>query len=438
MDVAASAKTAESTCSCGEGCGCGRPAGLLEADRLARHLNLERSHASLRQIEQVRDLFTRIVLRGDSMETLQSAATELIGREVRIDETVPVPDKSATFAIEAGDHILGSVRVGPDAQELTEIETAIARQVAVAAAMLLLTHGSPRWPSQPPAVDASVDSTGLAAWPETWLRGLVLEESKSFVTIALTVDSDGAPVTERVRLEVALHAVDRALQGRRIPAFVGSQSNEVVVIVPLSDRSRATAVSRSLIEQVRSFLRMAGPNYRMNTGLSEIALDSTAVAQRVDEARMAARIGRVLNGPDAVTTFKDLRAFPAMIEAVGGHGDGAFDELHERYLGSLVRYEARTGLPLLQTLSVLFDENGNVSGAARSLQINRQSLLYRLRKIESMCEVDLADPSDRFALELAVRSWVVREALSPTPDGTGSATAASSIRVGTPARVAAG
>lgn len=57
----------------------------------------------------------------------------------------------------------------------------------------------------------------------------------------------------------------------------------------------------------------------------------------------------------------------------------------------------------LRTLRAYFDAGCDVSEAAKRLQIHRNTLRYRLHRIEELCEVDLSDPAQRFLVELHTR-----------------------------------
>lgn len=391
--------------------GCESPQSRAEASRLVRELELERIHSLHDHVDQVRALFTRLVLRGESTAALREAAATRLGRPVSIEDDVAgAGGEPEAFAIVVGDREIGRVRVGSGAEPLSELETLIAREVATAAALLLLVDrssarlGAMVAPRPDPIPACEVD------WVQRWVSDLRLDDAHAYAAIAMTIDGAAHPFEVDA---LGRRALDRALQGRRLTAHVTSRGSEFVVLLRVGDRAKADVISRSLVDHLDSLVRLIGPGLRVTAGLGRLAATGSAAGQRIHEAVTACRLGRTLNGAGTRTAYLDLRAFPAMIEAVGGsQSASAFGELHERYLGSLLRYEQRTGLRLVQTLVALFDENGNVSGAARSLDINRQSLLYRLRKIETMCNVDLANPSDRFALELAVRAWIVRRALA--------------------------
>ncbi|MBB4823322.1 purine catabolism regulator [Sporosarcina luteola] len=71
----------------------------------------------------------------------------------------------------------------------------------------------------------------------------------------------------------------------------------------------------------------------------------------------------------------------------------------------LVEYDEQKGMDLIHTFSTYRNHYGNVSQTARKLNLHRQSLLYRLRKIETLTGRSLADPDHSFLLELSIRVW---------------------------------
>lgn len=74
-------------------------------------------------------------------------------------------------------------------------------------------------------------------------------------------------------------------------------------------------------------------------------------------------------------------------------------------ISPLLAYDEGKGMDLIQTFSVYRKTSGNVSKTARELNLHRQSLLYRLRKIESLTGKSLVNPDDLFLLEFAVKLW---------------------------------
>src|SRR5699024_11813285 len=74
-------------------------------------------------------------------------------------------------------------------------------------------------------------------------------------------------------------------------------------------------------------------------------------------------------------------------------------------LKTFVDYEKKREMELIDTFIAYDNQNGNVSQAARVLNLHRQSLLYRLRKIESLTNLSLDNPDDVFLLNISIKVW---------------------------------
>ena len=65
-------------------------------------------------------------------------------------------------------------------------------------------------------------------------------------------------------------------------------------------------------------------------------------------------------------------------------------------------YDRERGSDLVRTLAVYFDAGENASEAAERLFLHRNSLLYRLERIQNLTGLDLKDPEVRLALRLGL------------------------------------
>ncbi|HZU77394.1 MAG TPA: helix-turn-helix domain-containing protein, partial [Dehalococcoidia bacterium] len=78
-------------------------------------------------------------------------------------------------------------------------------------------------------------------------------------------------------------------------------------------------------------------------------------------------------------------------------------DFYEHTVGSLVRYDARHGGELMATLDAFFACNGSPTDAAQRLSLHRNTVLYRLRRIEEVGRLRLDDPATRLNLHLCLR-----------------------------------
>jgi DNA-binding PucR family transcriptional regulator len=79
----------------------------------------------------------------------------------------------------------------------------------------------------------------------------------------------------------------------------------------------------------------------------------------------------------------------------------AITDLVTPVLGPLT--EARGGArPYLETLTVLFDNQGNYTATARQLHLSVRAVTYRLDRIRSLTGYHPGEPTQRFTLHAAV------------------------------------
>ena len=68
----------------------------------------------------------------------------------------------------------------------------------------------------------------------------------------------------------------------------------------------------------------------------------------------------------------------------------------------LVVHDRERRSDLVRTLKVYFDAGSNASEAADRLFLHRNSMLYRLARVEKLTGLDLKDPRARLALQLGL------------------------------------
>ena len=134
-------------------------------------------------------------------------------------------------------------------------------------------------------------------------------------------------------------------------------------------------------------------------GFSEPLGDVRRVAEALQEARIALLVSRrVRDG--APTHFGETGAYgllaPLAETTVG-------KRVIESTLGMLVAYDREHNAHLTDTIETYIACNFNASATAQRLNLHRNSLAYRLHKIEDLIGLQLSDSEDRLLTTLAVR-----------------------------------
>lgn len=80
------------------------------------------------------------------------------------------------------------------------------------------------------------------------------------------------------------------------------------------------------------------------------------------------------------------------------------NRMYRRVIGSLADYDAQNGSHLIHTLRVFLEQNRSWQKSAHTLNVHKQTLVYRIRRIEEITGRSLDDTEGVVALWIALRS----------------------------------
>ena len=148
-------------------------------------------------------------------------------------------------------------------------------------------------------------------------------------------------------------------------------------------------------ELARALLDSLGPaRWQIAVGRTHPGLPGLAAS--LDEARNALDLAERLGFAAPILHAADLLVFPVLLR-----DREAMTDLVTTVLGPLT--EARGGpQPYLETLTVLFENQGNHTAAARQLHLSVRAVTYRLDRIRSLTGYHPGEPTQRFTLHAAV------------------------------------
>lgn len=120
------------------------------------------------------------------------------------------------------------------------------------------------------------------------------------------------------------------------------------------------------------------------------------------KAKAALDMGRSQRGIGKRVHFEETRINRLLLNLAL---DEDVQEITISTVSPLVDYDEKREMDLINTFIAYNNNSGNVSQTARDLNLHRQSLLYRLRKIESLTGLSLVNPDDLFLLDFSVKVW---------------------------------
>jgi purine catabolism regulator len=196
-----------------------------------------------------------------------------------------------------------------------------------------------------------------------------------------------------------LRAAQNVVARREVRALVAAHDGAIcVVVMPTADLG-PDALYR-FAEVVRDECAGATGDSSTSLGLGRTHDHAAGVRPSYREAEHALEMGRRLLGPGRQASFADL-GLHRLLFAMAQHPD--LSDYYRGTVGDLLAYDERSSAELMATLDAFFAANGSPTETAQRLHLHRNTVLYRLRRIEEVGHLRLDDPATRLNLHLCLR-----------------------------------
>jgi len=238
-------------------------------------------------------------------------------------------------------------------------------------------------------------------WDITRLDTVVLVDIDQFQRLYLAKE-DLLQESRVQALKRRLLSVVQEVVSRWDPwSVTASQSDSVVVLTRSSDDGPGVVAKlKSLGHEIRREVAARVAPLTVSVGIGRAHAPVVGLAASYREARQALRIGRVVFEGEGVYHYADLGLYRLLFDP-GRLGD--LEAYYQETLAPLDAYDRRHGTRFGETLERYVENDGNAVRTAEELFIHRNTLGYRLRRIENILRVDLSQPDVRLGLLLAFK-----------------------------------
>jgi PucR family transcriptional regulator, purine catabolism regulatory protein len=219
--------------------------------------------------------------------------------------------------------------------------------------------------------------------------------TQTHVAIVLAWQGDKIPPSTR-RLETL---VNTAVSAQRANALVWQREREQEVLVfHATDPKDPIDNSMKLAEMFTKEVQRQYPGSRVAVGLGQPAQEVTTWRNSYRDAVQALDLAMRLQ-TDSPLYIGDLGVYQLVLSLSDREKLLAF---MDKTLGKLLDYDHKQNADLIKTLEAFFTCHGNLSQTAEMLIVHRNTLLYRMTRINEIAEIDLNRPETRLALHLAL------------------------------------
>ena len=227
-------------------------------------------------------------------------------------------------------------------------------------------------------------------------QGERFHHSMTQTHVAFVLSWSGADQHSLRRLETLVNSMIAAQEASAL-VWIREKEGEVVVFHATDDTDpidHSLSLSNAFSEEVRRQY----PQNRVVIGLGQVARDVNAWRSSYRDAVQAKELAQRLQ-TDIPLFIGDLGVYQLILNLSDRDRLGDFCE---STLGLLTEYDLRQNADLIRTLEAFFNCHGNLSQTAEALIVHRNTLLYRINRINEIAGIDLNRPETRLALHLAL------------------------------------
>lgn len=250
------------------------------------------------------------------------------------------------------------------------------------------------------------DRYDKASYLKNVLLGNVLPGDINMRSGELQIDADVPRIVYIVQIPGNETGVIQLLQNMfpEQDFIINIDNKNIVVIKSLAGNNNKEFViktAQSIVDTINSELLL-----KVYIGIGTPVKSINDIAHSYSESRLALEIGRVFDGDKYILSYGELGIGRLIYQLPSKLCELFLDEIFQKEGLEVLDEET------LQTIDKFFENNLNVSETSRQLFVHRNTLVYRLDKIERITGLDLRKFDDAVVFKVAV---LVRKYLLTNP-----------------------
>ncbi len=202
----------------------------------------------------------------------------------------------------------------------------------------------------------------------------------------------------------------RRIQDSYVGSLLYEHENMITCIISLSKDPTGARLKTWLYDIARQLHQEY--NVLLSIGIGNTCNNSRDYRRGFAEANEAIQMGqnlqadeKVIRSEPLVTHFNDLGVYRYLYKIA------RMDDLRDVYQDQIAlidSYDQRKNTDLLGTLEVYLECAGNLTKTSERLFVHRNTLIQRLDRLQSLCEIELQERSNWLTLQIAIKVYKLR------------------------------
>lgn len=178
------------------------------------------------------------------------------------------------------------------------------------------------------------------------------------------------------------------------------EDDGVVVLQELDDHEKPHQLMETKRQEIQQNLQMGLEKTTVSMGVGNAFGGAGFIKESVSEARKAYKILRSCQGKNTLRFYDEIGIYRIFFDLKSTE---VLENLYQEILGELLQYDRKNDGELVRTLEVYLQEDCNTTLTAERLFVHRNTVKYRIKRIDEILGQDLHDVTVQFNLRLAYR-----------------------------------
>lgn len=189
----------------------------------------------------------------------------------------------------------------------------------------------------------------------------------------------------RIR-NVFFRAINRAIGDSSCRPISFSQNHSVVLLL-INEKDRFTDLT-AVLDLIRVNSKRNLPEIDVNIGVGDIRTEFSDIKESYAEAKKALNVIKAQRESNKTTFYSDIGVWKIITKIE----DVAFlREYYDDTVGKLEKYDEQNHTDFTKIFYVFLKEHGNYTQISQKLYLHRNTLMYKINKIQELIKRDLTD-----------------------------------------------
>lgn len=206
----------------------------------------------------------------------------------------------------------------------------------------------------------------------------------------LLLQSKNAIILNDVDKDTICQFIHTLFENEHIPILSSSYTKNIIALINVNNTSLNTL--NTLFPQILNYIKENYPNYIVNIGIGTRQKSLEKYKLSYEQASKCINLAIKQKQKNMIYYYEQLGLYQLFYDI---NNKTLLENFVHNILYSLIAYDKKYNTNLIQTLEVYLNKNCNLNQTAETLFIHRNTIKYRLQRIEEITNTSLDDAFTR-------------------------------------------